>query len=109
MEIADASPAGSRVMLAATITYAVLGAVALAGLGTLPAATETGAELVVWFRANPGSIRLGVWAFTVMLPAFAVIAALTREKLPAPHRDVFFLGAMVYAACIAVWTWTWGG
>jgi hypothetical protein len=108
MEI-PASPAGSRVLLAATIAYALLAAVELAAVGTLPAATETGAELVAWFRANPNSIRLVVWAFTAMLPAFAVIAALTRERLPAPHRDVFFLGAMVYAASIAVWTWTWGG
>jgi len=109
MEIAETSRAGSRVLLAATVTYALLGAVALTGFGTLPAAIETGAELVTWFRANRSSIRLGVWAFTVMLPAFAVVAALTRQRLPAPHRDVFFLGAMVYVACIAVWTWTWGG
>jgi hypothetical protein len=108
MEI-PAPRAGSRVLLGATIAYALLAAVELAAFGTLPAATETGTELVAWFRANPNSIRLGVWAFTVMLPAFAVIAALTRERLPAPHRDVFFLGAMVYAASIAVWTWTWGG
>ncbi len=109
MEIAAASRAGSRVLLAATITYALLAAVALTAFGTLPAATETGAELVAWFRANPSSIRLGVRAFTVALPAFAVIAALTRGRLPTPHRDVFFIGAMVYAATIGVWTWTWGG
>jgi hypothetical protein len=109
MEIADGSRAGSRVLLAATVTYALLAALAGAAFGTLPAATETGAELVAWFRANPTSIRLGVWAATVALPAFAVIAALTRGRLPAPHRDVFFIGAMVYAAAIAVWTWTWGG
>ena len=109
MDIDDASRAGSRVLLAATIAYALLGTLELAAFGTIPAASETGAELVAWFRANSSSIRLGVWAFTVMLPAFAVIAALTRGRLPAPHRDVFFLGAMVYAACIAVWTWTWGG
>jgi hypothetical protein len=98
------------VLLAATIVYALL-MVGVAGLalGTLPAATETGAKLVAWFRANSTSIRLGVWAFTVALPAFAVIAALTRARLPAPHRDVFFIGATVYAASIAVWTWTWGG
>lgn len=109
MEIADGSRAGSRVLLAATIAYALLAALAGAAFGTLPAATESGAELVSWFRANPNSIRLGVWAATVALPAFAVIAALTRGRLPAPHRDVFFVGAMVYATAIAVWTWTWGG
>lgn len=108
----DAPRLGSRVLLGATIAYgllAVLGGLALAAFGTLPAATETGAELVAWFRAYPNSIRLGVWAFTVALPAFATMAALLRAMLPAPHRDVFFLGAMVYAASIAIWTWTWAG
>jgi hypothetical protein len=37
------------------------------------------------------------------------MAALLRAMLPAPHRDVFFFGAAVYATSIAVWTWTWGG
>jgi len=110
MESTDASRAESRVSLAATIVYALLMAsVASSSFGTLPAATETGPELVAWFRANSGVVRLSVWAFTVALPAFAVIAALTRARLPAPHRDVFFIGASVYAASIAVWTWTWGG
>jgi len=112
MPDADAPRSGSRVLLAATLAYgllAILGGVALAALGTLPAATETGAELVAWFRAHPNSVRLGVWAFTVALPPFAVMVALLRGMLPAPHRDVFLLGAAVYATSIAVWTWTWGG
>jgi hypothetical protein len=109
MSIIDASRGRSPVLLVATIAYAFLAGVALVAFGTLPAATETGAELVTWFRANPKSIRVGVWAFTAALPAFAVIAALIRTILPTPHRDVFFLGATVYAASIAVWTWTWGG
>jgi hypothetical protein len=109
MSDADALRSGSRVLLAATIAYGLLGAVALAALGTLPAATETGAELVAWFRSYPNTIRFGVWAFTVALPPFAVMVAFLRGMLPAPHRDVFFFGATVYAASIAVWTWTWAG
>ena len=105
----DALTPGSRTLLAATIAYASCAAIAAAGLGTLPAASETGAELVAWFRSHPGSIRLGVWAFTVALPPLAVMVALLRAILPAPHRDVFFMGATVYAASLAVWTWTWGG
>jgi hypothetical protein len=99
-------------LLAATIAYGVLaasGGVALAALGILPAATETGPELVVWFRSYPGSIRLGVWAFTLAVPPLAVMVAFLRGMLPAPHRDVFLFGAIVYAASIAVWTWTWAG
>lgn len=109
---ADAPRSGSRVLLAATLAYgllALLGGAALAALGTLPAATETGAELVAWFRSYPSSIRLGVWAFTVALPPFAVMVALLHGMLTAPHRDVFSFGATVYATSIAVWTWTWGG
>jgi hypothetical protein len=97
-------------LLAATIAYAVLaasGAAALAALGPLPAATETGPELVVWFRSYPRSIRLGVWAFTVAVPPLAVMVAFLRGMLPPPHRDVFLFGAIVYAASIAAWTWTW--
>jgi hypothetical protein len=109
MPDADAPTPGSRVLLAATIAYGVLGAIALAALGTLPAATETGPELVAWFRSYPNSIRLGVWAFTVALPPFAVMVAVLRGMLPAPHRDVFVFGATVLAASIAVWTWTWAG
>ena len=109
MAITDASRPDSRVLFMATIAYAVLAAVAWAGFGTLPAASETGPELVAWLRSYPNSIRLGVWAFTVALPVFAAIAGLIRGMLPAPHRDVFFLGATVYAAALAVWTWTWGG
>lgn len=37
------------------------------------------------------------------------MVALLHKMLPAPHRDVFFFGAAVYAASLAVWTWTWGG
>jgi hypothetical protein len=103
---------GCRPLLAATIAYGVLaasGGVALAALGTLPAATETGPELVAWFRSYPRSIRLGVWAFTVAVPPLAVMVAFLRGMLPPPHRDVFLFGAIAYAASIAVWTWTWAG
>jgi hypothetical protein len=112
MPNADAPRPGCRPLLAATIAYGVLaasGGVALAALGILPAATETGPELVVWFRSYPGSIRLGVWAFTLAVPPLAVMVAFLRGMLPAPHRDVFLFGAIVYAASIAVWTWTWAG
>ena len=35
--------------------------------------------------------------------------ALLRRLLPAPHRDVFLIGAITYVVAGAVWTWTWGG
>ena len=109
MPNADAPRRGSRVLLAATIAYGVLVTIALAALGTLPAATETGPELAAWFRSYPNSIRLFVWASTVALPPFAVMVALLRGMLPPAHRDVFLFGAAVFAASTAVWTWTWAG
>jgi hypothetical protein len=32
-----------------------------------------------------------------------------RERLPSPHRDVFFFGAIAFAAETAVQGWIWGG
>jgi hypothetical protein len=100
---------GSRPLLAATLAYALAALLGLAAFGTIPAATQTGDELAAWVRANRGAIRWGVWAFTVATPAFAVIAANLRRLLPAPHRDVFLIGAIAYTAELAVWSWFWGG
>jgi hypothetical protein len=83
--------------------------VALIGFGTLPAASETGPQLVTWFRENRNSVRWGVWAFTVAAPPFALEVAMLRRLLPAPHRDMFLVGAVAYIAAIAVWSWTWAG
>ncbi len=100
---------GSRVLTAATVAYGVLGAVALVGFGTLPAASATGPQLDAWFRENANSVRWAVWAFTVAAPSFALMAVLLRGLLPSPHRDLFLFGAITYTAEIAVWTWFWAG
>ena len=100
---------GSRALLGATGAYAILGALALAAFGTIPAASETGTQLVTWFRERGDSVRWGIWAFTVAAPAFALMAALLRRLIPPPHRDVFLIGAIAYTTAISVWTWTWGG
>jgi hypothetical protein len=100
---------GSRALLGATAAYAILGAIALAAFGTLPAASETGAQVVIWFRGHRDSVGWGVWAFTAAAPPLALMIALLRRLLPTPHRDVFLIGAIAYMAEIAVWTWTWAG
>jgi hypothetical protein len=43
---------GSRSLLWATGAYAVLGVAGLVAVGTFPAATETGEQVVAWFREN---------------------------------------------------------
>jgi hypothetical protein len=100
---------GSRALLGATVAYGLLSGVALVAFGTLPAATETGAQLVTWFREHRESVGWAVWAFTVATPPFALMVALLRRLLPAPHSDMFLIGAVAYIAEIAVWTWAWAG
>jgi hypothetical protein len=100
---------GSRPLLAATIAYAVLSSVALAAFGNFPAASETAAELAAWLQSHRHAVRVGVWAMTIATPMFATMAALLRRMIPAPHRDVFFFGALLFAVSTSVWTWTWVG
>jgi hypothetical protein len=109
MNSATDGQVGSRALLAATAAYAILVAVAMVAFGTFPAASETGPQLVTWFRENRDSVRWGVWAFTVAVPSFALEVALLRRLLPAPHRDMFLFGAVALTAEIAVWSWTWAG
>jgi len=100
---------GSRALLGATAAYAILSTVGLVAFGTLPAASETGAQLVAWFREHGDSVRWGVWAFTAAAPPFALMVALLRRLLPAPHGDMFLIGAVAFMAALAVYTWTWAG
>jgi hypothetical protein len=100
---------GSTALLVATAAYGSLVVGGLAAFGMLPAASETGAELVSWFREHREAVRWFVWAGAVAAPPFAVMVALLRRLLPSPHRDVFLIGAIATQVCTAVWTWTWGG
>jgi hypothetical protein len=100
---------GSRALIAATIVYAALTAVAFVAFGTLPAAAETGTQTVTWFREHREAVRWAVWSTTVATPPLAIMIAQLRRLLPAPHRDVFFIGAVTVLMTGAVWTWTWGG
>jgi hypothetical protein len=88
-----------------TVAYAVLSGVGLLAVGTLPGAAETGEQMVAWFREHRDSVRWSVWAYTVATPLVALMIALLRRLLPAPHRDVFLIGAITYLSTIAVWTW----
>jgi hypothetical protein len=100
---------GSRALLVATAAYLLLALVGLIAVGTLPAATETGDQLVAWFREKGESVRLFVWAWTVAIPPLAIMVACLRRLLPAPHRDVFLIGAISYLIAIEIATWTWVG
>ena len=75
--------------------------------GTPPAASDTGEQVVAWFRAHRDGVRWSVWAGTVAAPLFSLITALLRRRLPAPHRDVFLIGGTAIVVAGAVQTWTW--
>jgi hypothetical protein len=54
-------------------------------------------------------VRWFVWAVTVSTPLNALIIALLRRLLPAPHRDVYLIGAVTLLITNAVQAWTWAG
>lgn len=101
--------AGSRPLLAATVAYVALVCAGLAMVGTVPAAAETGAQLVAWFREHRGAMLATAWAFTVATPLLAVMLALLRRMLPALYRDVFAIGGIAILVTSAVQTWFLAG
>lgn len=106
--IADA-PAGSRGLVAATVAYIVLVVAGLAALGTVPAASETGSQVVGWLREHRSAVQWCMWAFTVGTPALAVMLALERRLLPSPYSDVFFIGGIAILVSNAVQSWFLAG
>jgi len=65
--------------------------------------------VATWFRDHDGHVRTWIWRLTLSAPLFATFAALIRARLPAPHRDLFFFGAVAFAAETAVQGWLWAG
>jgi len=107
--LAGDEPVGSRALLGATVAYAVLGVAGLVAIGTFPAATETGEQVVAWFRENGQGVRWFVWAWTLTIPPLAIMIAFFRRLLPAVYRDVFLVGAISYLVSVEIGTWSWAG
>src|SRR5437764_2738860 len=99
----------SHVLLGSTIGFGVLYLAGGLALGTTPDANDNGATVAAWFRDNHGHVRAWLWLITLGLPLFATFAVLVRDRLPTPHRDIFFVGAIALAAQTAVYGWFWGG
>ena len=87
--VADA-PAESRGLVAATVAYIVLVVAGLAALGTTPAATETGSQLVAWLREHRGAVQWCMWAFTLGTPVLALMLALERRLHPVTLQRCLF-------------------
>lgn|GEM_PF-3540664 len=100
---------GSRALVGAAVATTILAMVAAVSLGTPPSAADTGAQVVAWFREHRDGVRWFVWAITVGAPVSALMYALLGRLLPAPHRDVFLIGAVTIVVTTAVQAWTWGG
>jgi hypothetical protein len=84
----------------------VAGAVAL---GSPPEAGDSAATVLTWFRDHQDAARIYAWTTAFGTLSFAVLAALIRGVLPAPHRDVFLLGAAALIVETAIQAWFWAG
>ncbi len=102
-------PIGSCALLAATLIYVGLIVAALALVGTLPAAADSGAQAVSWFREHRGAMLAATWVFTVSTLPLAVMIALLRGLLPALYRDIFAFGALAYLVTAMAQIWFWAG
>jgi hypothetical protein len=99
----------STLLLVATVGFGVLYLAASIALGSTPDARDSGQAVAAWFRDHDDNVRTWIWLLTLSAPLFATFAALIRAQLPAPHRDVFFFGAIAFAAETAVQGWLWAG
>ena len=100
---------GSRALVGVAMAVLILYGIGLAALGTPPGAADTGEQVVAWFREHHQGVRWFVWTVTVSVPPLAVMFALLRRLLPAPHRDVFLIAAITLVVTYAVQAWIWGG
>jgi hypothetical protein len=98
-----------QLLLACSITMTVLVVAETLALGEPPGPEVTGSEVVSWFASQGGAVRSFTWVMAVFVPVFATFAALVRDRLPSPHRDVFYVGAIAFLAETAVSTWIWAG
>jgi hypothetical protein len=103
------APVGSRALLGATIAAAIISGAGLFAVGTLPAASETGPQLVAWLRDHRHGVQWFVWTITISTPPFALAFSVLRRFLPAPYRDMYLIGAITALIMNAVQAWTWGG
>jgi hypothetical protein len=99
----------STVLLSATVGFGLLNIAAVAVLGSTPGAGADGQAVDSWFRGHGDQVRVWMWLLALATPLLATFAPLVRAALPAPHGDMFFFGAIAFAAETAVQGWFWLG
>ena len=100
---------GSPTLIVAVIVSTILSVVVTVVLGTGPRAADTGEQVVRWFQEHRDSVRWSVWAFTADAPLLALVYALLRRLLPAPHRDMFLIGGVTVIVTTSVQSWLLAG
>lgn len=100
---------GSPALVAAAIALLILSVLEVVALGAAPRAADGGPQVVAWFREHRDAVRWWAWITTVISPVYAVVIALLRRLLPAPHRDVFLIGAIALGVANALQVWIWAG
>ncbi len=101
--------ARSRLLILTAVATAIVYGGGMVALGTPPGADDTGAQVAAWFTGHRAGVRWFVWTATAAMPLAALMFALMRRLLPAPHRDVFSLGAATIIVTTAIQAWIWGG
>ena len=99
----------ARVLVTAGILLLALYVTGAVALGTPPQVSDSPETIAAWFLDNRDAARLYAWTAAFATLAVATIAAIIRGLLPAPHRDVFLLGAAAFVIETAVQAWFWAG
>ncbi len=99
----------ARVLVVAGILLLALYVTGAVALGTPPQVSDSPETIVAWFLDNRDAARLYAWTAAFATLAVAILAAVIRGLLPAPHRDVFLLGAAAFVIETAVQAWFWAG
>jgi len=99
----------ARVLIAAAVLLGVLYITGAVALGTPPEVSDSPASIAAWFLDHRDAARLYAWTAAFGTVAVAIIAAIIRGLLPAPHRDIFLLGAAAFIIETAVQAWFWAG
>jgi hypothetical protein len=97
----------SHALVAAAVGAGALYLAGALALGSPPSATDSPSSVALWFGDHHGAVRLYAWTATFGTLGFAIVAGIIRGTLPAPHRDVFLLGAAAFIVETAIQAWFW--
>jgi len=99
----------STILYLATAGQVAAFLVSGAVLGTPPQIDDDAASVLRWFQSNATALRWSLWVGIFGVVLFALVMSIVRSTLPAPHRDVFFFGAVSFAAVTTIQGWIWAG